>query len=129
MTERLDRIESGIESLNQAINTIVVDIVRPTALQTQANAKAIDRLTAQIDRVENISRLSDETSSENEQRFNTLLAESRAERIANAKKFDEQIQRIDAAFDELKAQRESMRALLSALATTNGRVDTLEQAS
>lgn len=125
--------QTAITQLNQAMNLLVTELVRPTMLQTQANAQAIARLTAQIDRTENIARLADEVSSENEQRFETLLAESRAERLENARKFDEMGQRIDRALDELAAQRESTRALLSALAMNqsavanlSNRVDRLE---
>lgn len=125
--------KEAITQLNQAMNLLVTELVRPTMLQTQANAQAIARLTAQIDRTENIARLADEVSSENEQRFETLLAESRAERLENARKFDEMGQRIDRALDELAAQRESTRALLStlamnqsAVANLSDRVDQLE---
>lgn len=52
-----------------------------------------------------------------------------ADRTEWRTRLDEQGARLDRALDELAAQRESMRALLSALATTNGRVDDLEAAS
>ena len=65
----------------------------------------------------------------NESRFEALLGEARADRqqadldrAENARKFDSQLA-------EIRAQGEQIRALLSALANTNGRVDDLEAAS
>jgi hypothetical protein len=49
-------------------------------------------------------------------------AQADADRAESARKFDAQL-------NEIRAQGQQIRALLSALATTNGRVDTLEQAS
>ena len=113
--------KEAIAQLNAAMNLLVTDLVRPTMLQTQANARAIDRLTAQIDRAENIARLSDEASSENEQRFDILVAEAREDR----RKSDE---RFEAMQQEIRALGEQNRALLSALASTNSRVNDLDQA-
>ena len=41
---------------------------------------------------------------------------------------EENARRFDSAMEEIRAQGQQIRALLSALAATNGRVDSLEQA-
>ncbi|MGB3788652.1 MAG: hypothetical protein WA949_11625 [Phormidesmis sp.] len=75
----------------------------------------------------------DERISENEQRFQNLLSEAREDRRRSDERFEEQRrlsdQRFNAVMNEIRALGEQNRALLSALATTNGRVDSLEQAS
>lgn len=111
MTERLDRIEAGIESLNQAMNLLVTDLIRPTMLQTQANVQAIERLTAQIDRTENIARLADEASSENEQRFEILLSEVREERRRSDERFQAMQENIQRLFLEVRSTNVAMNGL------------------
>ncbi len=77
--------------------------------------------------------------SENEQRFQNLLDEAREDRRRSDERFAEMDrdlaeqrrlsdERFNAMLQEIRAIGEQNRALLSALATTNGRVDSLEQA-
>lgn len=85
------------QELRDTIGVLISEIIRPTAQQTAANAQAIANTSTNLDRVENVARLADEASSENEQRFETLLAEARADRAewqANFKAQQEIIQRL-----------------------------------
>ena len=155
MTEPLDQVRQSIVDLNNAMNVLFTDFVRPTTLQTQANAEAIAQIAENLSRAEAIAEsnarsiaaegdrvrelresvellrdVADDTAaetaphesriSENESRFDILLAESRAERAEYAQRFDSMQQ-------EIRALGEQNRALLSALASTNGRVDNLER--
>jgi archaellum component FlaC len=150
MTERLDRIEQSIERLGSALDVIVTEFIRPSAQQTAANYERLNRVDETLERVaqqqeateqqtaanaEAISRLeslvatNNQAIAANDVRFENLLNDSRADRAEWRTRFDASNQRFDAQLNEIRAQGEQIRALLSALATTNGRVDTLEQAS
>jgi len=156
------------KELRESMSFLLGEFVRPTMLQTKANAEAIDRISegweetqaivqsnaraiaAEGDRVrelresvEVLYKSSDDTAAEtstheeriaaNEQRFETLLAEARADREAFKAELqtmrEESDRRFDAQMTEIRALGEQNRALLSALATTNSRVDQLERAS
>ena len=69
---------------------------------------------------------------DNEQRIQALRADAIAERIEWRTRFEEIQRQSDQRFNEqlteIRALGEQNRALLSALANTNGRVDSLEQA-
>ena len=116
------------DSLSQTIDQLVVEFIRPTAQQTLENARGIADLKQSL---ELSVKLTDDVASEsadnenrieaNESRFDTLVAELRAERARSDERFTAQMA-------EIRALGEQNRALLSALATTNGRVDSLEKA-
>ena len=143
--------------LRESMSFLLSEFIRPTMQQAYSNTQTIGQLADNLSRTEAIADsnaraieaegeqirelresvevlrdvaddTADETAphesriSENERRFETLLAESRAERREYA-------QRFDAMQAEIRALGEQNRALLSALANTNGRVDSLEQAS
>lgn len=124
------------QELRDSMSFLLTEFVRPTMLQTQANAQALAEtraicdsnarsIAAQRESVDILRSVVDDTAAEtaphesrisdNEQRFQNMLAEAREDR-----------KRLDRALDELAAQREAMRSLLSALATTNGRADRVE---
>lgn len=134
------------QEMRNTIGLLITEFIRPMAQQSrlnqqlvESNARAIEANTHNIaatntginelkESVELLTKSTDDAANEaltleriangNVQRFDILLAEAREDR-----------KRLDAALGELAAQRESMQALLSALANTNGRVDSLEQAS
>jgi hypothetical protein len=112
---RLDRIEQAIEGLNSAMNMMLTEFIRPLVQQSQVNQQALDGLiemtaSAEVDR------------SEQNQRIENLLNDAIADRQRSDQRFEQQMA-------EIRALGEQNRALLSALAHTNGRVDDLEQAS
>jgi chromosome segregation ATPase len=136
MTERLDRIEQSIERLSTALDVIVTEFIRPSAQQTAANYERLERVdetleqtNATLDRVaaqqeRNTSdidallgaisttdvevRSLSVRAAETDTRFNILIQEMRADR---------------------RASQQAFQALLLQLASLNGRVDELEQAS
>jgi len=54
--------------------------------------------------------------------------QAEADRQASDRRFEESNRRFDAQLEEIRAQGQQIRALLSALANTNGRIDSLEAA-
>jgi hypothetical protein len=127
--------QAAIAQINNSINFLITEFLRPTALQTQANAEAIASLTADlritrqvVDDLAAESLVDGRRSANNSANIENLLAESREDRRQSDERFDESTRRFDAQIAEIRAQGEQIRALLSALATTNGRVDDLEQA-
>ena len=144
--------QMGLE-LRSSIGLLINEFVRPNAValaETRAicdsNARTIEAegvLVRELrESVEVLSNVADDTAldvdrdderiSENEQRFQNLLSEAREDRRRSDERFEEQRrlsdQRFNAVMNEIRALGEQNRALLSALATTNGRVDSLEQA-
>ena len=107
------------EELRSTISLLITEFVRPTMLQTQANAQAIDRLTAQLDRTESITRIADETSSENEQRFEVLLSEFRDEKQRSDERFQAMQENIQRLFLEVRSTNVAVSGL-------SDRVESLE---
>jgi hypothetical protein len=111
--------QAAITQINHSINFLITEFLRPTALQTQANAVAIDNLTAGLQ----ITR----------QVVDDVAVESREDRRRSDNRFAEERRLSDKSFNaqmaEMRALGEQNRALLSALAHTNERVDSLEKAS
>ena len=70
----------------------------------------------------------DEDREENARRFDSVMEEMAAAREKADEDREENAKRFDSAMEEIRAQGQQIRALLSALAATNGRVDSLEQA-
>ena len=132
--------KAAIAQLNRSLNFIVDEIVRPTAIRVEQTTANLDRLEAMVERsarsIDVLKDVADDAAgevadaepriSENEQRFQNLLEEAREDRRRSDERFAEQRRLSDERFAELMAQN---RALLSALANTNGRVDGLERAS
>ncbi|KPQ31117.1 MAG: hypothetical protein HLUCCA11_24385 [Phormidesmis priestleyi Ana] len=139
--------KASIERTTRTIDELVIRFIEPLAKQSIENQRAIAATNAGIHElsqtVERLTRSTDDSAREaaadsdritaNENRFDILLAEAQADRAENRQRFEdmqtESRQRFDAQLAEIRAQGEQIRALLSALATTNGRVDVLEQAS
>jgi chromosome segregation ATPase len=139
--------QSAIAQLNRSLNFIVDEIVRPTAIRVEQTTANLDRLEAMVERsarsIDLLRDVADDAAgevaeaepriSENEQRFQNLLDEAREDRRRSDERFAEQRrlsdERFNAVMDEIRALGEQNRALLSALASTNGRVDGLERAS
>lgn len=121
MTERLDRIEEGLETLSNTIDVLISEFMRPSAQQAQANYERLDRLEAVLERTvdgqsaneQQIARNAEavsvltEQAIESDNRFNILIQEMRADR---------------------RASQQATQALLLAMANINGRVEDLEQA-
>ena len=149
--------KEAIAQINRSINFLISNFLVPTARQTAENAEAITE-TRQAIRETNqgirelkqsleLQRESaDDTADESvvlEHRANyseAAVEALRRDAIADRKKIDEAQQKTDedrqrwqANFDkqlaEIRALGEQNRALLSAMATTNRRIDNLEQAS
>lgn len=142
--------QAAITQLHQAMSFLVTDLIRPNAEQIAAthtlcenNARSIAAEAVKTrelrESLEIVRQVADDTAddtndhspriSENESRFDILLAEAREDRHKSDERFEAMGQRLEEHLSEIRAQGELIRALLSALATTNGRVDNLEQAS
>lgn len=156
MTERLDRIESLLLATAERQNEMNASlqqtqaVLNQTAQQQARNTDEIDTLLGAVSTNEVACRELRQSMTDANQRFEILRAEAaadrqrsdqrsqmlraeanqrfeifRAETAVDRQRSD---QRFDAQIAEIRAQGEQIRALLSVLATTNGRVDTLEQA-
>ncbi|MEM8504519.1 MAG: hypothetical protein AAF716_15355 [Cyanobacteria bacterium P01_D01_bin.1] len=128
MSERLDRIESILAATVTHVATTdarldrIAAIVEESATQQRQNTVDIDNLLGALsttdvevrrinETVESLSRTVErlgEAVAANEQRFNILIQEMRADR---------------------RASQQSFQQLLLSLANVNGRIDDLEQAS
>ena len=126
MTERLDRIESGIADINNALNTMTTEFIRPLMQQAQANQQAIAGL-AQMMAESAVER------SEQNIRIDNLLSDARADR----QQAERDRQEWRAKFDEMQtenarrfdAQLQITQAMLVELARVNSRLEILERAS
>lgn len=47
--ERLDRIEASLEGLNNALNFLVTELIRPSAQQARINYERLDRLESALE--------------------------------------------------------------------------------
>jgi hypothetical protein len=143
--------QAAIAQINNSINFLITEFLRPTALQTQANAQAIDRLTADLQITRQVvddlaaeSLADGRRSANNSANIENLLAESRQDRRRSDERFAEERRLSDERFAEERrlsgerfaAQQEILQRLLLELRSTNGavaglgdRMDNLEQAS
>lgn len=142
MTERLDRIETlllGLAERQSAyderltrVEGILESTARAQAASTDQMGQCDERLTrvetilentvrAQAANTDQIGRNAEantanaEAVEQNEQRFSTLLEDSRADRAENRRRFD--------------AAQQVIQALLMQVANLNGRVEDLEGAA
>ena len=116
---------TGIDDLLGVVVTHETELQRVLSTIEESNQRFdILREEAIADRAEN-----DRKFNENSRRFDILREEIIADRTESNRRFDESSQHFDAQLSEIRAQGEQIRALLSALANTNGRVSDLEQAS
>ena len=116
---------TGIDDLLGVVVTHETELQRVLSTIEESNRRFdILREEAIADRAEN-----DRKFNENSRRFDILREEIIADRTESNRRFDESSQHFDAQLSEIRAQGEQIRALLSALANTNGRVSDLEQAS
>ncbi|MFK8186289.1 MAG: hypothetical protein AB8B99_23170 [Phormidesmis sp.] len=139
----------AIEQINRSINFLISNFLLPTARQTAANALAITETREAIAETNQGIRdlreslaiqrdASDDAADETvmlERRANyseTAVEALRRDAISDRRKAEEDRQRWQTNFDtqlaEIRALGEQNRALLSALATTNRRIENLEQA-
>ncbi len=51
MTERLDRLEQGMETLTNTLNLLVTEFIRPSAQQAAANHERLERIEAILERI------------------------------------------------------------------------------
>jgi hypothetical protein len=149
--------QAAIAQINQSINFIIAEIIRPTALQTQANAQAIDQLTADlqitrqavgeltsdlqltrqvVDDLAAESLADGRRSANNSANIENLLAESREDRRRSDERFAAQQEDRRRSDERFAAQQEVLQRLLLEVRSTNGavaglsdRVDGLERAS
>ena len=126
MTERLDKIESDISDINNALNRMATEFLRPLMQQAQANQQAIAGL-AQMMAESAVER------SEQNIRIDNLLSDARADRQQAERdrqewrtKFDEMQIENARRFD---AQLQITQAMLVELARVNSRLEILERAS
>ena len=149
MTEPANPLDNkeAIAQTNRAMNFLVTNLVQPALRQSATNAQAIAETNRGIfalrDSLEAQREASDDTADETvelERRANyseAAIEALRQEAIADRKAFkkelaterEESARRFDAQMAEIRALGEQNRALLSALANTNGRIDNLERAS
>ncbi len=173
MTEPANPLDNqaAISQLNQTLNVIADQFIRPNAQQIQSNARAIEATNEGISELRNtvdafvrkldetglevsiVRDSSDDTAGDvaaietqlNRQTeyTNASIEALRADAIEDRRLFREEMaaarekadedreenaRRFDSAMEEIRAQGQQIRALLSALAATNGRIDGLEQA-
>ena len=136
--------QNAITQLNEALNYIVREIIIPTTKQAKANQEALAGLVEMVadgavERAEQNSRIENliaesredrrkaderwaEMQRESQERFEAMQRKADEDRAEYARRFDDQL-------TEIRAIGEQNRALLSALAATNRRVDDLDQAS
>ncbi|MGB7084845.1 MAG: hypothetical protein WBD47_04780 [Phormidesmis sp.] len=131
--ESVNVLVGGFESLSDRI-TQMLDIMQQTEAERQADRTRLDQL------IETVTT-NQQKIAENENRFETLLAESRADRLAwqqqLAAQREEQQQQLATQREEWQQQREewhrqitaqnqAIQALLVQMARTNDRIDRLE---
>lgn len=122
MTERLDRIEQGLEQVNDALNVLISEFIRPNAQQTRANYERLERIEADLETTEQQTASNAETATRLE-----VLIEANATRAAeNGDRFNVLIQEMRA---DRRASQQAFQSLLVQLANINSRVQDLEQAS
>lgn len=122
MTERLDRIEAGIEQLNQTINTVVVNMIRPLTQQSEVNRKALAGLIEMVADSE-VARI------EQNQRIENMLSEAREDRRQSDDRFQAMQENIQRLFLEVRSTNVAVSGLGDRANSAEGRLDTLEQAS
>lgn len=103
--------------------TLITDVADDTAAEVNEIEKTVDNHSAAItvlreDAVADRAEFRAQAEADRQ----AFREEMQAQREESDRRFNEQLA-------EVRAQGEQIRALLSALATTNGRVDALEQAS
>lgn len=132
--------KEAVAQISRSINFLISNFLLPTARQTAANASAIAKTNQGINQLKKsleIQRdVSDDTAEETvilEHRANyseTAVEALRRDAIEDRNKAENDRQRWQTNFDnqlaEIRALGEQNRALLSALATTNRRIDNLE---
>lgn len=135
--DRLDRIETGIAAntqaiadLNQTINLLVTEFVRPTAQQAFSNFERLERLESALETLVAQSLVNAEQIEANQQQI-----ASSAENITKLGiKVDEisetvrgQSQQIQVLIEEGRADRQAQREALSAILNNDSRISSLEQ--
>ncbi|MGB3300246.1 MAG: hypothetical protein WBA76_18440 [Phormidesmis sp.] len=106
VTEGLDQVTEGLNQVTGQLNQ-VTERLNQVAEQQQRNTTDIDNLLGAISTTDVEVRAISQSVAANEQRFNILIQEMRADR---------------------RASQQAFQALLLPLANVNGRVDDLEAA-
>ena len=128
--------KEAIAQINRSLNFLISNFLLPTSRQTAANAVAIAETNRGITELKQSLEVqrdaSDDTADEtialekrasySETAVEALRRDAIADRQQSRERFDEQLA-------EIRALGEQNRALLSALATNNRRINDLEQAS
>ena len=139
MTERLDRIEASIEALNQSLNFLVTEFIRPNAQQTNANRLDLQALDERLEQVAAMQaeaaqqqaiidrqlQANAEQSAANEQQI-----AANAEAIAALREASQESDtRFNILIQEMRSDRratqQATRALLLAMANINADVSEL----
>ncbi|MBE9060981.1 hypothetical protein [cf. Phormidesmis sp. LEGE 11477] len=122
MTDRLDRIEEGLETLSNTINLLIIEFIQPSAQQARANYERLDRLEAALERTVDGQSVNEQQIARNAEAFSVLTERA----IESDDRFNILIQEMRA---DRRASQQATQALLLAMANINGRVEDLEQAS
>ena len=148
MSERLDRIEQGLEGLNQSLNFLVTEFIRPNAQQAYANYERLER-------IEKITQDNADSIAGNAQQIAELkkAIEGNAQQISELKTLvnanainigrletvadstlseirdsvNEQSQLLEVLVEENRTTQVSQREALRAILSNANRIDTLER--
>lgn len=88
MTERLDRIERGLEDLNSTINVLITEFIRPNAQQAQSNFKAIGQIDGDLDRLNESIARSEASHAASMESINAVLAATAVQQAQNTEGID-----------------------------------------
>lgn len=135
--ERLNRIEAMIDGLNQSINLLVTEFIRPNTQQTYANFERLERLESALENLVAQSLINAEQIEANQRQIeaNQRQIAGNAESITRlevkvdqvAETVSEQSQQIQVLIEEGRADRQAQREAFASILSINSRVEALEQ--
>lgn len=132
MTERLDRIEASIESINQTLATLASDFLRPALQQSVENREATEATNDRLDRVSEVlaaTTIKQDTNTDAITQLTRKIDANADAVAASNRNFEILLNESRADRQTIKAMQENIQSLFVELHSTNQRVDTLEQAS
>lgn len=142
--ERLDRLEEIVETntlatrqLNESINYLVSEFIRPNTQQAFANYERLERLESALETLVAQSLVNAEQIAANPERIaanqeqiagnteNITRLEAMIEGLGT--RIADQSNQIQVLIDEGRVDRQNQREALAAILAVSGRVDVLEQ--
>ena len=142
--ERLDRLEEIVETntlatrqLNESINCLVSEFIRPNTQQAFANYERLERLESALETLVAQSLVNAEQIAANPERIaanqeqiagnteNITRLEAMIEGLGT--RIADQSNQIQVLIDEGRVDRQNQREALAAILAVSGRVDVLEQ--